>query len=243
MGYMQTATKAISIKWLFLPWLSLLFTVIVFTVLGVIAQGDPAEALAKAGLDTATAAFGLIVLGTLLAVAVLGFLLKKNGLGWQAVGLRGTLTPKSVLYAILGWSAAMMTFYIVQLSSEAIGLPMFWNENPEFINLDSLQNWILVLIGPVVIASVAEEIIFRGYVIAALSTRFKTTTSVVLSALIFASVHVFFGPGFLLYICLAAFVPAYLYLKFGSLYPAMLMHFFNNFFSYIIVPLLFLRLN
>lgn len=213
----------------------------VFTLLGVIAQGDPNEALAKAGFDTATAAFGLIILGTVLAVAFLGFLLKKNGVGWEAVGLRGRLTSQSVLYAFVGWIAAMVIFYVVQLAIDAIGLGMFWNEDADFVNLDPLQNWILVLVGPVAIASIAEEIIFRGYVINALSNRLSITTSVVWSALIFASGHVFFGPGFLIYICVAAFIPAYLYLRFDSLYPAMLMHFFNNAFSYIGVSLLFLE--
>ncbi len=237
---MTMKNKKLPLKWMYLPWFSLIFTVIVFTILGVIVQGDPNVLLAEIGLESAVAAFGLTIIGTLLTVVLLGLLLRKKGFKWADVGLKGKLTFKSALFALLGWIISFFLFYIIQVITEKLGISMFWKENPDFIKTDSVINIILILIGPVLIASIAEEIIFRGYLLNALLSKFKLQTAVILAAMVFASIHLFLGPGFLIYIFLGAFIPIYLYLKFDSLYPAMLMHFFNNLVSYIVIPILFL---
>ncbi len=237
---MTMKNKKLPLKWMYLPWFSLIFTVIVFTILGVIVQGDPNVLLAEIGLESAVAAFGLTIIGTLLTVVLLGLLLRKKGFKWADVGLKGKLTFKSALFALLGWIISFFLFYIIQVITEKLGISMFWKENPDFIKTDSVINIILILIGPVLIASIAEEIIFRGYLLNALLSKFKLQTAVILAAMVFASIHLFLGPGFLIYIFLGAFIPIYLYLKFESLYPAMLMHFFNNLVSYIVIPILFL---
>jgi len=226
---------------MYLPWLSLIFTVMVFTILGGIAQGDPNEILTEIGLESAVAAFGLTIIGSLLTVVLLGWLLRKRGFKWADVGLKGKLTLKSILFALLGWIIAFFLFYIIQLITEKLGISMFWSENPEFIKTDSTLNVILILIGPVIIASITEEIIFRGYLLNALRSKFNLQTAAIIAAMVFASVHLFLGPGFLIYIFLGAFIPIYLYVKFDSLYPAMLMHFFNNLVAYIIIPILYLE--
>jgi len=84
-----------------------------------------------------------------------------------------------------------------------------------------------------------EEIIFRGYVLTVfLQKGCKTFIALLLSAFVFASIHYAFGPGLMLYILFWTFIPSLLYLKFKSLYPAMLMHSLNNLLVYIILPLL-----
>lgn len=238
---MTLENKKLPLKWMYLPWFSLVFTVVVFTILGVIAKGDPNKILAEIGLESSVVAFGLSIIGTLITVVLLGFLLRKKRFKWADVGLKGKLTFKSALFAFLGWIIAFFLFYIIQVITEKLGISMFWGENPDFIKTDSVINIILILIGPVLIASIAEEIIFRGYLLNALLSKFKLRTAVILAAMVFASVHLFFGPGFLIYIFLGAFIPIYLYVKFESLYPAMLMHFFNNLVSYIVIPILFLE--
>ena len=238
---MNLKNKKLPLKWMFLPWFSLIFTVVIFTVLGIIAKGDPNKILAKMGLKSAVAAFGLTIIGTIIAIGILRSLLRKNGFRWADVGLKGKLTLKSTLFALIGWIIAFFLFYIIHTITGKLGIDMFWKNNPDFIKPNTTLNLIIILIGPVIIASIAEEIIFRGYLLNALCSKFTMKTSVILAALVFASVHVFLGPGFLIYIFLGAFIPIYLYLKFNSLYPAMLMHFFNNLASYIVIPILFIN--
>ena len=229
------------LKWMYLPWLSLVFTVVVFTILGITVQGDPNKFLTELGLESAVVAFGLTIIGSLLTVVLLGRLLHKNGFSWSDVGLKGKLTFSSISFALFGWIIAFFLFYIIQVITEKLGMAMFWKENPDFIKTDSVINIILILIGPVIIASITEEIIFRGYLLNALLSKFKLKTAAIIAAMVFASVHLFLGPGFLIYIFLGSFIPIYLYVKFENLYPAMLMHFFNNLVSYLVIPILFLK--
>lgn len=226
---------------MYLPWFGLVFTVGVFVVLGTIARGDPSTLLAEFGISNALAGFGLTVIGTALAVGLLGRLLRGCELGWADVGVKGKLTGKSALFGLLGWVVSFGLFYVVQLLVDTVGSSMFWRGKPDFISVDSPINVLLILIGPVLIASIAEEIIFRGYVLNALIPKVGLSVAVLLAALIFASVHVTFGAGFLIYIFLGSFIPIYLYLRFESLYPAMLMHFVNNLVSYVFIPMFFLR--
>ena len=197
--------------------------------------------MTEIGLESSVAAFSLTIIGSLLTVVLLGRLLSKNGFRWTDVGLKGKLTFKSALFALLGWIIAFFLFYIIQTITEKLGISMFWEENPDFIKTNSAINVILILIGPVIIASITEELIFRGYLLNALLSKFKLWTAAIIAAMVFASVHIFLGPGFLIYIFLGAFIPIYLYVKFESLYPAILMHFFNNLVSYIVIPVLFLK--
>lgn len=57
--------------------------------------------------------------------------------------------------------------------------------------------------------------------------------------LLFALYHGAIGPGLVLYIFLWSFFPALLYLRYRSIYPCILMHFLNNVWVDLLVPLLF----
>lgn len=69
------------------------------------------------------------------------------------------------------------------------------------------------------------------------SGRRNVLVLVLLSAMIFTSTHIFLGLGMLVYIFLWAFIPAFLYLKFDSLYPAILFHVLNNLIAHVLLPL------
>ncbi|MCX2680059.1 type II CAAX endopeptidase family protein [Galbibacter sp. EGI 63066] len=236
---MTLKNQKLPLKWMYLPWLSFIFTIVVFTLLGLVSKGSPKRFLTELGLESAVVSFGLTIIGSVFTVLLLGLLLHKNSFKWSDVGIKGKLTFKSVLFALLGWIVAFLLFYVIQLIVENLGLDMFWEENPDFIKPNSTINVILILLGPVILASITEEIIFRGYLLNALRSKFQLKTSAIIAALVFASVHLFLGPGFLIYIFFGAFIPIFLYIKFESLYPAMLMHFFNNLVSYIAIPILF----
>jgi membrane protease YdiL (CAAX protease family) len=58
-----------------------------------------------------------------------------------------------------------------------------------------------------------------------------------IAGLVFASAHIFVGPGTILIIFLWSFIPAYLFLKCGNLYPAFCFHILNNCVAYVVFPL------
>jgi hypothetical protein len=95
----------------------------------------------------------------------------------------------------------------------------------------------LLLAGAVILAPLLEEILYRGYVLTALRERMRTFSALVLASLIFTSVHATIGPGIMVFIFFWAFIPSLLFLRFGNLYPSMLMHALNNLIAYILIPL------
>ncbi len=237
----QRKIPALSLNWIYLSWVGLLPALIVMGVIGATVQGDPEPFIEKTlGFgDIGIFALGLYALGLCLAVFLLRNKLKAYDISWKRVGLTGKITPIAGIY-VLGALVldSFLLFPGAQWLSAQTNIQLFWGGNDTF-NFTSGLDIVVVLIATVLIAPIAEEIIFRGYLLTSfLEKGYKKVTAIVLATLIFASVHIFFGPGFILYIMLWTLIPTYLYLKFKSLYPAILFHGLNNVVAYLIVPLL-----
>lgn len=239
-----TTSDWLSLKWFYLVWLSLALTILVFGVIGTIERGDPSRLILSWGLfsDIAIFAIALWDLGMILTAVILYLLLRKTGRSLAATGFRGSLTLKGVVYAVLGYLVVLGLYHLTETALGEIGIYMYWRggSDAQLIIVKTHLDWIIMFLGPVIVSPVTEEFLFRGYVLNALLGKFGVMAAVALSAVIFASVHVMFGPGLMVYIFLGAFVSAYLYIKFKSLYPCILMHFLINLWAYIIVPVLFM---
>ncbi|MDD5597986.1 MAG: type II CAAX endopeptidase family protein [Victivallaceae bacterium] len=87
--------------------------------------------------------------------------------------------------------------------------------------------------GVIVLAPVSEELVFRRFIFGFLAPRCGFAASLLISSGLFALIHfsLYSFPG--LFILGVGF--QMIYLKFGSLYPAILMHAFNNAFAIIIL--------
>ena len=95
--------------------------------------------------------------------------------------------------------------------------------------------FILTLIAAAVIAPIAEEIFFRGFVYGGLRGRIGTLGAMLVSTLFFTALHFTldqFIPIFALGLLLA-----WLYERTGSLYPGMLLHSSNNAISLILLAM------
>jgi membrane protease YdiL (CAAX protease family) len=239
-----TTSDRLTLKWLYLAWLSLAFTIVVFGVIGSIVRGDPSGFISSWGLfsDIAIFAIALWDFGMILTAVTLLLLLRGQGRSLAAVGFRGSLTIKGSAYAVLGFLVVLGLYHLTEVILGAIGIDMFWRggSDSQLITAKTHLDWIVLFVGPVIVSPLTEELVFRGYVLNALLGRLRVITAVFLSAIIFASVHIMFGPGLMVYIFLGAFVSAYLFIKFKSLYPCILMHLLTNLWAYIIVPILFM---
>ena len=84
----------------------------------------------------------------------------------------------------------------------------------------------LICFGVIVLAPISEELIFRRFIFGFLAPRYGFIAALLLTSAAFALVH------FSLYSLPALFLLGIafqlIYLKFGSLYPAILMHAFSN---------------
>lgn len=119
------------------------------------------------------------------------------------------------------------------------GVGMFWNES-DFLTLDSPARVVIVIVATLVVAPLAEETIYRGYVLQALIERVQAPVAAVLSALVFSSIHIGIGLGLAIYIFFGSLILAYLYVRFRNIYSCVLMHLMNNVAAYFVIPLVLL---
>ena len=235
-----TATK-LPFAWVFLlaPF-GIVGTSFVFLVLGVIARGDPAPLIEDLGF-TSIRSFSMLayVLVSATAVLVLYILLKRAGMGMKDVGFRGRFSSKATVYAFIAFAIAWTMYPVTEFILGKLGLSMYWDSGREApLSPGSVFDGIATFISAVILAPLTEDTLFRGYMLSMFRQRYSSITAVLLSAVIFAALHLpFFGPGLAIYMLPWTLISCYLFLKFDDLYSAMLFHVTNNLAAYIIYPL------
>jgi membrane protease YdiL (CAAX protease family) len=139
---------------------------------------------------------------------------------WQ-FGLR----PPSI-----GWTAAAGAVVVLLVSFGAISV--LWNvlvNPPREKVLDQIGAGVLSGALVCVVAPMAEEMLFRGYIFGALRNWRGTQTAAVLTAILFGGVHAGSAPALdLVLLGLLGYGLCMLYSRTGSLYPCMAAHSVNN---------------
>ena len=142
--------------------------------------------------------------------------------GWRAVGLRGF--PAGAVGIGCG---LMIASFLLNLAYSLVlmqfDLRMQVDMGPILAALDS--PWAFVL-GAAVVAPVAEEIFFRGFVFAGLRQRYDWKVAAVASAALFAVIHL--QPLAELPIFFLGLIFAFLYQWSGSIWPAIFLHVSTN---------------
>lgn len=164
---------------------------------------------------------------TFLASAVLFASLIRRPHPWQ-FGLRSTS-----LWPAVGWAAlGVAAFYsLAALYVSLVGAPE--QSTAEDIGADETQ---LATIGAgilfVVVAPVAEEFFFRGFLYGALRTRLRPLPAAAAGGVIFGSLHVFTGLEAVPLLIALGVILCLLYERTGSLYPCIGVHALNNALAY-----------
>ena len=172
------------------------------------------------GLTTRLQVLAVLALEALLIVPAWRWGPGKYGGGWASLGLRPVSPAKTVVMVSLGFLVVLVINAFSEAVRNWLGLP----GQPEFLPLfgRGLGGLALALFLGGVIAPLAEEIFFRGFLHAGLRSRWGVPLGALLSSLIFGLVH--FAPGVFLGIFLMGLVLAYLYERSGSLWPCILLH-------------------
>lgn len=158
----------------------------------------------------------------LLLAPVWWFAVRKYGVGWRALGLRSF---KGRMVG-LGCGLMILSFgfnFFYSLFLALFDLRMQVDLVPIFAELDSPW-WLLM--GGVIVAPVAEEVFFRGFVFAGLRQRYGWKKAALISSALFAAIHVTLTAMIPVFILGCIF--AYLYHRSGSIWPAILMHVSTN---------------
>lgn len=127
---------------------------------------------------------------------------------------------------------------LLEKGLQALGLSVPSAPLPSFLAARGMVEFLLALV-LVVIVALAEETIFRGYLI----LRFKAITSnpigaALLSAAIFSLGHGYEGSAGLVTVGVMGLVFAFVYMWRQSLVAPIVMHFLQDFFGIVLLPLL-----
>jgi membrane protease YdiL (CAAX protease family) len=167
---------------------------------------------------------GLILsVGELLLLGPVWWLtVRRYRVGWEALGLRGFRGQTIGL----GCGLMLLSFAFNFLYSMFLAL----------FNLRVQVDWVSVfaevaspwwlLVGGAVVAPIAEEIFFRGFVFAGLREHYGWQKAALTSSALFAAIHL--TPTAIVPIFILGCIFAYLYQRSNSIWPAILMHVLTN---------------
>jgi membrane protease YdiL (CAAX protease family) len=210
-------------------WVALAASLTVPLVLGivaalfVVAAGGDVEELPPGVLIGLTFAqdIGFIVVPLLLATwlvsrpTAMDFGLRKPHRMWLAIGL---------LFAVYIGFIVLSGIWV-----EALGIEQEDTLPDELGVKDSTVNLVLVLILVTVMAPVAEELLFRGYVYRALRNWRGVWPAAIISGALFGGIHMGSSPiGFIVPLAILGVGLALLYHWTGSLYLPVALHALNN---------------
>jgi membrane protease YdiL (CAAX protease family) len=107
------------------------------------------------------------------------------------LGLRGLPTWTDILLAPVGFIVFMIVAVILVAILQAIFPGVNWNESQDvgFSNLISSSDFILAFISLVVVAPVAEELIFRGWLYGKLRAKIPAIPAMLVVSILFGIVH------------------------------------------------------
>ena len=172
--------------------------------------------------------FILIVAGIPLYAAMLFavwfFSVRKYSCRWQELGLRSFKTKRALILSavVVAVGVAISTLY--EMLMKHLGM-----ETPSALPSDFTGTWYAwAVLGffAIVVAPVAEEIFFRGFLFTGISRHYGYAWGALASAVLFSMAHM--QPGALVPIFILGFLLAWLYMKTGSIWACIIAHFTYN---------------
>ncbi|MBD3386802.1 CPBP family intramembrane metalloprotease [candidate division KSB1 bacterium] len=150
------------------------------------------------------------------------------------------LNAISLRMGILSFFIAVSTIVITDEMDRTLRsffpIPSWWQDAMKaVVEIQTIGDGIIIILAAVLLAGVAEEMIFRGLLQRSLEYERDPFLAVVLSAVFFALVH--FNPWTALQITFLGLVLGYLSWKSKSIYPAVLLHALNNLVSIVVLNL------
>jgi membrane protease YdiL (CAAX protease family) len=177
------------------------------------------------------------VLRNLALLSLVLFLLWRNGEGPGRIGWTLGKAPEEVVLGMLlclpaAYGTALLEKLLVNagLYAPAAGLP-------DVLRAENLAEFVLVGIAVAVVA-VAEETVFRGYLLLRLRGVLGAAGAVMLSSVVFALGHGYQGSAGMVSVGALGVVYAVVYLWRGSLVAPMVMHFMQNLIAMVLLPLI-----
>ncbi len=170
-----------------------------------------------------------LVLEAVLVSVVVSFTVVKYHCGVRPLGLAPPKVAPVILWAAAGLGAALLFSYVYFVVVEALGLDRLADTpTPSFFN-EKGPVWLGGALVATVMAPLAEELFFRGFVFPGLLRRIGLLWGAVVSAVLFALPHG--DVATLIPIFLLGVLLAWVYYRTGSLWTSILVHCGFNLFA------------
>jgi membrane protease YdiL (CAAX protease family) len=168
---------------------------------------------------------------TLFIIPAILFVLKR-GISFSRAFRFNAISVPILFYTLL------LTFPVMILGDEldrimATFFPLpSWFDVGDLLAIHSFWDGLLIIGNGVIVAALAEEMLFRGLIQQTLEHLRDVATAIALSAIIFAMFH--FNIWWMLQITLLGLVLAYITWKSNSIWPAVVIHAVNNLLSILV---------
>lgn len=141
--------------------------------------------------------------------------------GWWALGFRRFKVRNGLILAALVVAAGLLISFLYDLLMTSLG-----EGPPSTVAQDFTQTGLglaTIVLLAVVVAPIAEETFFRGFVFTGIGNRYGYGWGAVVSALLFSVAHIV-QPGALLPIFILGLILAWLYMRTGSIWICIFAH-------------------
>lgn len=167
------------------------------------------------------------------------FVIRKYESGWKEFAFKWIGTGKTILWILMAYMffLGISIFLIMLFFNLGIGSLGFEKQSSifEIFGTDPFGVFIAVVVA-LLLAPIVEEVFFRGFVLQTLAKRISPFWGVVLTALIFASVHFEFQS--IMPLLILSVVLNIIFVKTKSIWPGILFHVFNNTISFVALYLI-----
>ena len=134
-----------------------------------------------------------------------------------------------LLTIIIGLSMSVLGDELDRLVQSLIPIPDELAKMMESLAATTFMDWFLAILGAVVVASISEELLFRGFLQVTLERKGDPTRAVILSSISWTLIHVNFY--WAIQIFIMGVIIGFIAWRTGSIIPAIILHAINNFLS------------
>jgi membrane protease YdiL (CAAX protease family) len=178
-----------------------------------------------------------LIFNDLAYISLIAFFIWRNGepftnIGWKLDGMK-----KEAALGVGLFLPLMVCVSLIEKGFQQLGMSSHMNHLPEFLAFNGPGEILLVCILIIVVA-IAEETIFRGY----LMLRFSRLTgslsaSVIISSVLFSLGHGYEGLATMVTICISGMIVALIYVWRKSLVAPMVIHLLIDLYPLVLMPL------
>jgi membrane protease YdiL (CAAX protease family) len=167
-------------------------------------------------------------------------LLGSHGIPLDRLRIDGAISAVDAAVAVVTAVASIGLWWGVEVVLRRMGHGMFRVsavDTSRWARPSAPELLILAVVGSLLIP-LAEEILFRGYLLTA-ATEFtgSAVAGAAITALAFAAIHFYYGPGVMLYAAFMSAILSALAILTGTILPCVVAHGLVNLWSFVIVPL------